>query len=74
MGLGYITAGIVVLVLHGRKKLPSHVSDMFDMIMFVTPGLFVFLGTLLWPFLLILGAIFDKLALKTTLESGNGKD
>jgi len=75
--LGHIIAGIVVLFLHERKKLPSHVSDifiMFNMIPFVEPVLFVFLGILLWPFPLILGFIFDKLSLKTSLKPGDGKD
>lgn len=70
----YIVAGTVVLVLHGRQKLPAHVSDMFDMILFATPELFIFVAVLLWPLPLILGAVASMFALKTSLKSGDGKE
>ena len=73
-GIAYVTAGIVVLVLHGRKKLAAHVSDFFDMLLVAAPGPFVILGVVLWPIPLLLGVIADKLTLKTSLESGDGKD
>ena len=71
--LGYIIAGIVVLVLHGRKKLAPEVSDMFDMLLIAAPGFFVFAGVLLWPLPLIVGMIGNKLSLRTSLKPGDGE-
>ena len=72
--LAYTIAGIVVLVLHGRKKLAPHVSDMFDILLFAGPRLYLFLGVILWPLPLLAGIVADKLSLRTSLKSGDGND
>ena len=72
--LGYVIAGVIVVLLYARKRLAPHICDMFDMLLLISPIVLVLLGPIIWPLFIILGVAGNRLSLKTSLKPGDGNE